>query len=267
MATRSLLSRRGMLAAALASCAAPRLARAVTVLDQIVGDPTYIGQAIVTGTDNRDRPRGLGLCLGQVLIKASGDPNILTAPGFPALRAKAPSLVEAISYHDRMSALPKHDEQGTRDRPFTLTALFGKPQIAAALVELGSKIWAGARPPVFLVTDVQSYSGRFTLLAGSASGYDQPELMRAAIADSTARAALSVSLPASAGAQPPPGALLVNGSLVWSDAADGWIAHWATRHGGQTIAWGERGISFDQAFDAALLGALGVASGHQPPRG
>ena len=48
---------------------------------QLSGDPLYIGRAIVTGTDNRDRPRGLGICLGQVLVKVSGDPNILQRPG------------------------------------------------------------------------------------------------------------------------------------------------------------------------------------------
>ncbi len=93
MATRYVMNRRSVLAAAVAACAVPRFARAFTVLDQIVGDPVYTGQAIVTGTDNRDRPRGLGLCLGEVLIKASGDPNILAAPGFAALRADAASLV------------------------------------------------------------------------------------------------------------------------------------------------------------------------------
>ncbi len=156
-----MISRRGGLITAVILWTVPRLPHALTVQDQLEGDPVYTGQAVVTGTDNRDRPRGLGLCLGEVLIKASGDPNLLSAPGFAALRAEAASMVLAISYHDRMSALPKHDEQGTRDRPFTLTALFDKAKIAAALNQLGSAVWTGRRPTVFLTTHVQAYAGQF----------------------------------------------------------------------------------------------------------
>lgn len=252
---------------ALVVCAVPRLSYALTVQDLIEGDPVYTGQAVVTGTDNRDRPRGLGLCLGEVLIKASGDPNILSKPGSAALRADAASMVTAISYHDRMSALPKHDEQGTRDRPFTLTALFNKAKIATALKQLGSTVWAGRRPVVFLKIHVHAYAGQYILTAGPISGYDQQPLMRAAIQDSSARTALPVALPPRADAPAPPGTIPVEGHLEWSEAALGWIARWQTAWNGREAAWGERGISFDQAYDAALLGALGVASGHHPPRG
>ena len=68
-------------------------------------------------------------------------------------------MVTAISYHDRMSALPKHDEQGMRDRPFTLTASFDPAKIAQALTGLGSTPWHGPRPPVFLAVTVHSYTG------------------------------------------------------------------------------------------------------------
>ncbi len=267
LTARPMISRRGGLMAAAILCAAPRLSHAFAVQDQVGGDPIYTGKAVVTGTDNRDRPRGLGLCLGEVLIKASGDPNILAAPGFAALRAQAASMVLAISYHDRMSALPKHDEQGTRDRPFTLTALFDKAKIAAALKRLGSAVWTGRRPTVFLTTYVHAYSGRFILTAGTTIGYDQPPLMRAAIQDASARAALPVELPPHEGAPAPQDTLPLTGHLDWSDAANGWIAQWSIFWNARQVTWGERGVSFDQAYDAALLGALGVVSGHHPPRG
>ncbi len=165
-----------------------------------------------------------------------------------------------------MSALPKHDEQGTRDRPFNLTALFDRTKIAAALTRLGSKVWTGRRPPVFLTTDVHAYAGRFILTTGTTTGYDQPSLMRSAVADAATRVALPVQLPAFPGASAPPGSLLVNGNLVWSDAAHGWIARWEASRAGRMITWSERGVSFDIAFNAALEGALGIASGHHPPR-
>jgi hypothetical protein len=261
------MSRRQGLIAGSFFLAIPRFAGALTVQDKLEGNPIYIGHAIVTGTDNRDRPRGLGLCLGEVLIKASGDPNILLAPGFAAMRGQAASMVVAISYHDRMSALPKHDEQGTRDRPFDLTALFDEVKIATALRQLGGSVWTGRRPTVFLTANVRAYSGHsFTLLAGPSIGYDQQPLMRASIADASVVTALPVGLPPAIGSPPPAGSFPVQGSLVWSDAALGWIASWQASAHGRTVKWGERGQSFDQAYENALLGALGILSGHHPPR-
>jgi hypothetical protein len=259
-------NRRELLIAGSFMLAFPHLAGALTIQDQVTGNPVYIGHAIVTGTDNRDRPRGLGLCLGEVLIKASGDPNILLNSGFAAMRQQAAGMVVAISYYDRMSALPKHDEQGTRDRPFNLTASFDQAKIAAALKQLGSAVWTGRRPTVFLTTDVHAYAGHFTLLAGPTAGYDQQPLMRASIADATLHTAIPVDLPAKLGASPPPGTFPVKGTLVWSDAALGWIANWQAAYHGRIIKWGGRGASFDQAYENALLGALAIVSGHLPPR-
>jgi uncharacterized protein len=232
---------------------------------ELSGDPLYIGRAIVTGTDNRDRPRGLGICLGQVLVKVSGDPNILQRPGIPALETCAASMVRAISYHDRMSALPKHDEQGTRDRPFTLTASFDPAKITQALAGLGATPWRGPRPPVFLAVTVHSYAGSFILTQGTAIGYDQPELMRSAIADAAELYTLSVFLPDTSKSAAAQGTLPVSGTLDWSDNDHGWIASWQALWKNEFSHWGARGISFDEAFENALAGALGIASGHGTP--
>jgi uncharacterized protein len=258
-----LLGRRSGLGGMLAVCALPpRLRNA----EHLSGDPLYIGSAIVTGTDNRDRPRGLGICLSEVLVKLSGDPNILSHPGIAALKACAASMVTAISYHDRMSGLPKHDEQGTRDRPFTLTAAFDPAKVARALASLGTAPWPGKRPHVFLAVAVRSYSGNFMLVQGPATGYDQPNLMRSALADAADLYALTVVLPAAATSTAPAGMLPVNGTLDWSDEDHGWIASWQAVWNGAGTRWGERGVAFDEAFANALAGALGIASGHGPPR-
>jgi hypothetical protein len=259
-----LLGRRSGLGGMLAVCA---LSPAWRITELPSGDPIYIGRAVVTGTDNRDRPRGLGICLSEVLVKVSGDPNILSRPGIAILKACAASMVTAISYHDRMSALPKHDEQGTRDRPFTLTATFDPARITRALVSLGATPWRGTRPQVFLAVAVSSYSGNFVLIQGPTGGYDQPNLMRSALSDAADRYALTVVLPVTNKTPAPAGALQVNGTLDWSDKDHGWITSWqAVWHGART-RWGERGVSFDEALAYALAGALGIASGHGPPRG
>jgi hypothetical protein len=238
-------------------CLAPATARAADDSQNI-----YIARAIVTGTDERDRPRGLAICLGEVLVNVSGDPNILARPGAASILAHAESLAVSLNYFDRMGFLHKHDEQGTRDRPFTLTATFDPAKVAAALRRLGETPRKGARPAVLLVIQVHGYSGDFALNAGPATGYDTPELMRAAIDDAAWQYKLPVTLPASANAAPAAGMMVVKGSLTWSDANYGWIATWSA----DGAHWGERGVSFDVAFRAALAGALGLASGHLPPR-
>jgi len=223
----------------------------------------YAGQAIVTGIDQRDRPRGLRLCLGQVLVNVSGDPNILLRPGAAAILARAAGMVVSLNYFDRMSGLPHHDDQGTRDRPFTLTANFDPAKVAAALSSIGEMPRKGPRPEVFLAVRVRGPAGDFALQNGPAAGYDMPELMRASIDDAASQYKLPVILPASAGQTPASGLLVVQGTLTWSDADLGWNAAW----GAGGAHWGERGVSFDDAFRAALAGALGIASGHLPPRG
>lgn len=256
------LRRRAGLGALFWLYALPAVAAALTVSVPSLGSQNiFVGRAIVTGTDERDRPRGLAICLGQVLVNVSGDPNILARPGVPALEARAESMVTGLDYVDRMSGMHKHDEQGTRDRPFTLTATFAAGKVTAALAEIGAVPWKGPRPTVFLVVEVRGYTGNFALTAGSPVGYDMPELMRAAIGDATWQYKLQVMLPASAGAPAPVGVMVVRGKLVWSDTANGWIATWRAGD----VSWGARGVPFDDAFRVALAGALGVASGHGPP--
>ncbi len=228
-----------------------------------VSQNIYAGQAVVTGTDQRDRPRGLGICLREVLVNVSGDPNILARPGVAAILARAAGMVVSLNYVDRMSGLPHHDDQGTRDRPFTLTAIFDPPKVAAALAALGETPRKGQRPTVFLAVHVQGPAGDFALNAGPESGYDMPELMRASVDDAARQYKLQVNLPVSASETPAPGMMVVKGTLTWSDADYGWIAAW----GADGVHWGERGVSFDDAFRGAFAGALGIASGHLPPRG
>jgi hypothetical protein len=235
---------------------APAMARAVDASQNI-----YVARAIVTGTDERDRPRGLAICLGQVLVNVSGDPNILTRPGVPSILARAESMTVSLDYFDRMGFLHKHDEQGTRDRPFTLTATFDPAKVGLALKALGETARNGPRPDVFLVIQVHGYTGNFVLDRGPATGYDTPELMRASINDAAWQYKLQVALPASAGAAPASGMMEVKGILTWSDADYGWIAAW----GADGAHWSERGVSFDDAFRGALAGALAIASGHAPP--
>ena len=70
----------------------------------------YRADAIVTGTDMRQRPWGFAQTLREVLVKSSGDPR-------QELAAHADRYVACFDYADMMAGIPLHDDQGTYDRP------------------------------------------------------------------------------------------------------------------------------------------------------
>ena len=105
-----------------------------------VDDPALSeATAIVTGTREETRAEGFAHALRDVLVKRSGNPGLLYDARVEPLEANAADLVEDYIYLDRMSDQPRHDEQGTRDRPYTLVVRFAPEKIDAALAELGIK--------------------------------------------------------------------------------------------------------------------------------
>ena len=65
-----------------------------------------------------------------------------------------------------------------------------------------------------------------------------------------------------------PDALVVTGTLRWSNADPGWAGAWHVDGGPGTEArhWGIKGVSFDEAYRDLVWGAMAIASGHAPPR-
>ena len=59
----------------------------------------------------------------------------------------------------------------------------------------------------------------------------------------------------------------VAGSLIYNEAAHGWVAMWHMNWQGRGYDWGVGGVSFDEAFRVAARGAMAVLSGHGAPRG
>src|SRR5580704_11646884 len=114
----------------------------------------YTADAIVTGTDMRQRPWGFAQCLREVLVKLSGDPRLKDDPHVEELAVHADRFVASFDYADLMAGIKKKDDQGSYDRPHRLTVQFDPARIDAALAALGDKPWRGARPvivPVLLV--------------------------------------------------------------------------------------------------------------------
>ena len=72
-------------------------------------DDLYTTRAIVTGSDERNRPLGFSLCFEDVLVKVSGDPNVVKDARFGTLAANAGQYISKFSYRDRFEGKPVHD--------------------------------------------------------------------------------------------------------------------------------------------------------------
>jgi uncharacterized protein len=257
-------------------------ASASTAQPASLGD-IYTTRAVVTGTDERNRPLGFKLCFEDVLVKVSGDPSVVRDGRFETLAANAGQYVLTFSYRDRLEGKPVHDEQGTYDRPHILTCQFDPQKIDSALKTLGRRPWLGHRPSLVMVLVVHGRANSGIL---SSDGAFDPD-MREALSNAAQRYGLTVHLPNIATLQSNqiridnaaviPGDRLLRvaqlsdselslvGDLRWSDASLGWIATWSLRANGKRFRWSVSGVNYDEAFRNAVRGAARVLSGNGEP--
>jgi len=246
-------------------------------------DDLYTTRAIVTGSDERNRPLGFSLCFEDVLVKVSGDPNVVKDARFGTLAANAGQYISKFSYRDRFEGKPVHDEQGTHDRPHFLTCQFDPQKIDSVLKTLGWKPWLGPRPRLVMLLVVRGRRNGGIL---SSDGAFDPD-MREALANAAQRYGLTINLPSVATlqdnqididtAQNTPSDRLLRvaelsdselplvGDLRWSDAALGWVATWSFEASGQRHRWSVAGVNYDEAFRNAVRGAARVLSGNGGP--
>ena len=236
-------------------------------------DPMYRADAIVTGTDMRQRPWGFAQTLREVLVKSSGDPRLEEDPRTAQLALHADRFVACFEYSDLMAAVPLHDDQGTSDRPHKLTVDFVPADIDALLARFGDKPWRGERP---VVVPVLLVHGRkpppYVLSAEIPAGAEQ----RGSFATAAAQFGMEVRIPSDAellvwGAslghfpsEPPPGSAgeaIVVGQLDWSETLPGWIGRWRMRWHGADYSWGISGVNYDAAFRNIIRGLMFAASG------
>ena len=151
----------------------------------------YVAQAFVTGQGLANRAGGFARAFVEVLVKVSGDRRLAQRPEVAEIAGDAASDVVDFTYHDRMSGIPVHDEQGSRDRPFDLTVRFDPAKIDAALAALGSAPWRGPRPKLTMIVAVRNGSTAFVLASDGDHGRD----MRDALEVAARRFALPVVLP------------------------------------------------------------------------
>ena len=243
----------------------------------------YQGRAIVTGTGEKNRQIGFATTLADVLVKVSGDARLIGDPRVAELSKNAALLVASFTYRDRMEGIPIHDEQGSHDRPHDLTVTFDKAKIDAALASLGLQPWTAPRPTIVLFVGVTNGDRSFVLSADGERGADMRELLDAAsfrlniparLPSEAALAAAGVTAAVLPAVDPEKLAEIATaaggdhalaGTLVFSDAALGWLVDWRIAEGGSLYEWQQRGVSFDDAFRSAVRGATQVLSGHGKP--
>ena len=246
-------------------------------------DELYEAQAIVTGQREPERLRAFPDCLEDVLVKVSGDPRLIGDPRLVPLKASAESFVAAFRYHDRMSGIPVHDEQGTRDRPYDLTVSFEAAKIDAALRSLGLEPWEKPRPRLALFIGVQNGPVPYVLTSDGDRGLEQKLSLEAA----AYKRGMSIVLPTAsmlaaadvrferlskidlerwqALAKDTGGDNALVGTLYWIEPEFGWRADWRLVWQGDH-RWQIRGVNFDAAFRNAMEGSAQILSGHGEPK-
>jgi hypothetical protein len=268
-----------------ASVRAPALLAVATLLALLSSSPVlaegnlYQGRFVTSGTSEDRRMPGFVACLGDVLVKVSGDAGLLHDPRVDALKQHADTYVASFSYRDLYTGIPLHDEQGSYDRPHYLTVDFDPAKIDTALAGLGLRPWTAERPKLAVFLGVQRYDKRYVVTG------DDPrdKAMNEAMAAAAGRFGLSAGFPpaaviggldyaalvkddnlpalaAAAGATLP-----LTGTLMWSDQAHGWLADWWLTADGHPHHWQIRGVNFDDAFRNGILGADQVLSGNGEP--
>ncbi len=246
----------------------------------------YQGQAIVTGQDERSRPRGFIEAFEDVLVKVSGDQRLIGDPLVAPIAVQAASAVTEFSYRDRMEGIPIHDEQGTRDRPYDLSVRFDPVRVEQALRTLGRTAWLAPRPRLGVFVGVQIGVTRYVLARDGVRGFDQ----RNALRDAGARRGLPIILPSQdelaaaalhfdaigprdeagldAQARSVGADQALSGRMVWDPSNPGWVAEWRFMADGKAYAWAARDATFDACFRRAIGSAAQILSGNgvPPPR-
>ena len=246
-------------------------------------DDLYRAQTIVTGTGEPNRIEALGPCLEEVLIKVSGVQKLAGDARLVAYKAKAKDYVGAYSYHDQMSGIPIHDEQGTRDRPYDLTVDFDPGGIADVLQELGLKPWLAHRPAIAVFAGLRQGSNSFVIAVDGDRGGDQ----RDSLLMTAARRGVPVVLPTAgdlarsgidaaklAKAEPSSLASLISGKseavligeLAWNDRKLDWGAQWRMNWEGKMHRWQLRAPTYDEAFRRGIGGVAQMLSGNGEPK-
>src|SRR6201992_212253 len=245
----------------------------------------YHAQTVVTGQGEANRIVGFAACLEDVLIKVSGADGLAGDARLTAYKAKAKDFVTAFDYRDQFSGKPKHDEQGTRDRPFDLNVDFDKKKIDRALKALGMRPWLSHRPVLAVFVGMEQGERKFIVTSDGT----RSDLQRDALHAAAARRGMSIALPTAAAfatahvdgwgelgktsartlvslAAGQSAEVALVGRLVWNDRDLGWVTQWQLDRAGRLRRWQLRAVTFDEAFRRGIGRVAQVLSGNSEAR-
>ena len=271
-----------MMRSALKTCLAIVLLSLVTMSARAAD--LYRAQAVVTGTGEANRIEALGPCLEDVLIKVSGMQKLSGDPRLAPYKAKAKDDLASYSYHDQMSGIPIHDEQGTRDRPYDLSVDFDPQKIADVLKQLGVKPWLGHRPVIAVFAALQQGSYNYVIAADGDRGSDQRDSLKTTaekrgvdivLPTTSALTKSGIDLKKLAKAAPATLASTVSGKgseavlvgqLAWNEKKLDWSAQWRMDWDGKPHRWHLSAPTYDEAFRRGIGGVAQMLSGNGEPK-
>lgn len=238
----------------------------------------YSATTFVTGQRAETRGPGVRAAFTSVLVKVSGQPDIVGGDDVKDYLGNAASYVARYSYRDRMEGIPHHDEQGSRDRPYDLTVHFIPAKIDEIIEGLGFRVWQRPRPTIMPLVEVAFQGRRFFVTSDGDEGAGQREALLAE-AD---RLGLPLSLPTASrlksgdvfrlDLERGPGALIstlesavgsdavLRGILSWDGDAFVWHSQWRIDSKASTARWSDRSETFDGAFRSGLGGSAAFLS-------
>ena len=165
------LSRRSLLAAG-AAVLTSRAAFAASSTKTL-----YQARTIVTGQRAETKIPGLERCLREVLVRVSGDQRLASHPAVAQFAEIPEDAVTHLYYRDLYAFRPIKDEQGTRDRPYEMTAEYDPAKVDAMLASLGGKPWLADRPRLVMFLAVKHIGTNYVLDSVIDAGTLQREVL------------------------------------------------------------------------------------------
>jgi len=140
------------------------------------------GEVVVADQTRQVRQHALSEALGQVLVKVTGNPGVVTLPAVQSLLDQPARLV--VSYHYQPVA-SSDEEDG-----WQLQVIFSRQAVVKALVRAGQSIWSEQRPAVLVWLEVPGEDAQAMLLSEGGEGRWLSAVQKAAM-----RRGLPITLP------------------------------------------------------------------------
>jgi hypothetical protein len=230
----------------------------------------YTGEAPVADQSDEARAAGMKSALTQVVVKLTGDNNVLTRDTVAKALSESERYAQQYSYRQDVV----NDASGAQVK-LTLVAQFDRAAIDRLLHDFGIRTASGARPPVLtfvalddgngmrLVSESSSAEGRSLVGAAQQRGLNIA-LPNLSDADQNALGAQAAWNNDVAGLAPFAAKYQTNLLLVGQirRVGDQWSAHWTLSDGTTPQSWDSTGGPIEVVLNAGAAGAADRLSGH-----